>query len=47
MAYRQHKQMQGQTAAASGYANAAVAQPADEYLAGAAIETMQWTAALL
>jgi hypothetical protein len=37
MAYRQHKQMQGGTASASGYANAAVAQPADEDLAGAAI----------
>jgi hypothetical protein len=29
--------MQGGTAAASGYANAAVAQPVDEYLVGAAI----------
>jgi hypothetical protein len=29
--------MQGETAAASGYANAAVAQPADDNLAGAAI----------
>jgi hypothetical protein len=38
MAYRQHKQMQGQKAAASGHANAAVAQPADEDLAGAAID---------
>jgi hypothetical protein len=35
-AYRQHKQMQGETAATSGYANATVAQP-DEYLAEAAI----------
>jgi hypothetical protein len=37
MAYRQHKQIQGETAAASGCANADVAQPADEDLAGAAI----------
>jgi hypothetical protein len=39
MAYFQHKQMQGETAAASGYANAAVAQPADEDIAGASIDT--------
>jgi hypothetical protein len=38
MAYLQHKQIQGGTAAASGYANADVAQPADEDLAGAAID---------
>jgi phage shock protein A len=38
MAYRQQKQLQGETAAASGYANTAVAQPADEDLAGAAID---------
>jgi hypothetical protein len=37
MAYRQHKQIQGGAASASGYANAAVAQPADEDFAGAAI----------
>jgi hypothetical protein len=36
-AYRQHKQMQGESAATSGYANAAVAQP-DEDLAEAAID---------
>jgi hypothetical protein len=30
--------MQGETVAASGCANAAVAQPADDYLAGAAID---------
>jgi hypothetical protein len=35
---RQHKQMQGEKADASGYANAAVAQSADEDLAGAAID---------
>jgi hypothetical protein len=39
MAYHQHKQMQGGTAAAYGYANAAVAQPAEEDLAGAAIDS--------
>jgi hypothetical protein len=38
-AYRQHTQMQGETAAAYGYANAAVAQPADYDLVGAAIDT--------
>jgi hypothetical protein len=38
MAYRQHKQMQGGLADASRYANAAVAQPVDEDLAGAAID---------
>jgi hypothetical protein len=39
MAYRQHKQIKGGgVAAASGYANAAVAQPADEDLAGSAID---------
>jgi hypothetical protein len=37
MAYRQHKQMQGESAETSGYANAAVAQP-DEDLAEAAID---------
>jgi hypothetical protein len=37
-AYRLHRQMQGETAAASGYANTAVAQPADDNLAGAAID---------
>jgi hypothetical protein len=36
-AYRQHKQMQGESAATSGYANADVAQP-DEDLAEAAID---------
>jgi hypothetical protein len=36
-AYRQHKQMQGEQAATSGYANADVAQP-DEDLAEAAID---------
>jgi hypothetical protein len=40
MAYRQNKQMQGGTAAASGYANAAVAQPADEDLAGVCINAV-------
>jgi hypothetical protein len=39
MAYRQHKQMQGETAAASGYANEAGVQPADEDYAGADIES--------
>jgi hypothetical protein len=38
MAYCQHKQIQGETASASGYANASVAQPADEDLAGASID---------
>jgi protein-L-isoaspartate O-methyltransferase len=38
MAYRQHKKMQGETATASGYATAAVAQPADEDLSGEAID---------
>jgi hypothetical protein len=38
MAYGQRKQMQGGTAAASGYANAALGQPADDYLAGAEID---------
>jgi hypothetical protein len=38
MAYRQHKKIQGETYAASGYANAAVAQPADEDFAGASID---------
>jgi hypothetical protein len=38
MAYRQHKQMQGGKASASGYANTSVAQPDDEDLAGAAID---------
>jgi hypothetical protein len=39
MAYHQHTQMQGGVeAAASGYANADVAQPDDEDLAGAAID---------
>jgi hypothetical protein len=37
MAYRQHKQIQGESAATSGYASAAVAQPEDE-LAQAAID---------
>jgi hypothetical protein len=36
-AYRQHKQMQGESAATSGYANAAVTKP-DEDLAEAAID---------
>jgi hypothetical protein len=36
-AYRQHKQMQGESATTSGYANAAVAHP-DEDLAEAAID---------
>jgi hypothetical protein len=35
---RHHKHMQGETAAASGYANAAVSQPSDDDLAGAAID---------
>jgi hypothetical protein len=30
MAYRQHKQMQGESAATSGYENAAVAQPDED-----------------
>jgi hypothetical protein len=38
MAYLQHKKVQGGTAAASGYDNAAVAQPADEDISGAAID---------
>jgi phage shock protein A len=38
MAYHQHEKMQGETAAASRYANLAVAQPADEDIAGAAID---------
>jgi hypothetical protein len=38
MAYHQHKQMQGETAATYGYANAAVAKPADNDLVGAAID---------
>jgi hypothetical protein len=37
MAYHQHKQLQSETSAASGYANAAVAQPVDDDLAEAAI----------
>jgi putative hemolysin len=37
MAYRQHKQIQAETDASSRYTNAAVAQPADKYLAGAVI----------
>jgi hypothetical protein len=37
-AHLQHNQMQGETAAASGYANAAVAQPGYDDLAGAAID---------
>jgi hypothetical protein len=41
MAYRQYKQTQGETAAASGYANATVAQPADEDLAGSAIDAFE------
>jgi hypothetical protein len=36
-AYRQHKQMQGESVTTSGYANAAVAQP-DEDLAEAVID---------
>jgi hypothetical protein len=40
MAYRQHKQMQEETDASSRYANAAVAQPADEDIAGAAIDAL-------
>jgi hypothetical protein len=36
--HRQHKQMQGEKEAASGYANAAVAQPGYDDLAGAAID---------
>jgi hypothetical protein len=39
MSYCQHKQIQWGTAAASRYANASLAQPADEDLAGAAIYT--------
>jgi hypothetical protein len=38
MAYRQHKQIQGATAVASGYANAAVAQPGNEDLTESAID---------
>jgi hypothetical protein len=38
MDYRHHKQMQGETADASRYANAAVVQPADVDLEGAAID---------
>jgi hypothetical protein len=37
-AYRNHNKMQGETAAASRYANTAVAQSADDDLAGAAID---------
>jgi hypothetical protein len=37
ISYRQHKQMQDKTAAASGYSNADVAQSADKDLMGAAI----------
>jgi hypothetical protein len=37
-AYHQHKQIQGESAAASGYANADVAQPANDDLSGAAID---------
>jgi hypothetical protein len=37
-AHRRHKQIQGGTAAASGHATRAVAQPAGEDLAGAAID---------
>jgi hypothetical protein len=36
-AYRQHKQMQGETAAASGYVNADISQPVDDDLSEAAI----------
>jgi hypothetical protein len=46
--------MKGETAAASGYANAAVAQPADDDLSGAAImhlptfpQLLHWTVVLL
>jgi hypothetical protein len=38
MAYLEHNQMQGGAAAASRYANAAVAQPAHEDLSGTAID---------
>jgi hypothetical protein len=38
MAYCQHKQMQGESAATSGYDNADVAQPADDDLAEADID---------
>jgi hypothetical protein len=38
IAYHQHKHVQGETAAASEYANAAVAQPVDDDLAEAAID---------
>jgi hypothetical protein len=38
-AYLQHKQMQGETAAASEYTNAAVVQPADADIDGAAIDS--------
>jgi phage shock protein A len=37
-AYRQHKPIQGETSASSRYDNAAVAQPADDDLARAAID---------
>jgi hypothetical protein len=37
-AYRQHKQMQDESVATSGYANAAVSQPVDDDLAEAAID---------
>jgi hypothetical protein len=38
--YRQHNQMYGGTSAASGYFNAAVAQPTDDDLVGAAIDAL-------
>jgi hypothetical protein len=53
MAYNQHKQMQGETDATSGYATAAVAQPADEDIAEQPLmpfptlqQSLHWTAAL-
>jgi hypothetical protein len=38
--YFHHKQMQGETAAAYWYANAAMTQPADDDLTGSAIDTV-------
>jgi hypothetical protein len=40
MAYRQHKKIQGETAAASGYVNSAVAQPADDDLVEVSINAL-------
>jgi hypothetical protein len=39
MAYRQHKQIQGEPATTSGYTNATIAQPSDDDLAEASIDT--------